>query len=38
MPFGIGAPIMKFISKIIGEFMEKKLSQVLTSGSVQAFL
>jgi len=42
MLFGVGAPVMKFISKmlikIIGEFMGEKLCQVLTSGNLQAFL
>lgn len=42
MPFGLVAPVMKFISSmfisIIGGYMKEKLYQVLTSGSVQTFL
>ncbi len=42
MPCGVVAPIKKFIIvmiiRIIGGFMEEKLFQILTSGSVQAFL
>jgi hypothetical protein len=38
MPFGLDAPIVNFISIMIGGFMEEKLCLILTIGSVQAFL